>query len=1322
MRRALKVAGWTLAVLAALPVLAVLAVWGALNTEWGRGLLEREAGPATGGAVTMSGLSGRFPEALRLRRLELHDAQGVWLVADGIVLDWSPARLFSKVADIQALTAERMEVLRRRVSDSSGSYSLPVRVVLRLVRVDRLQIDQAVAGTAAVLGLDGHADVTTMSAGSLALSLRPLDGGGAYTLDGTLAPDHATATLDLSEPPGGLIAGLAHLPDLGALNLHAHVDGPTAALATQLALAAGPLRADAHGTVDVPGQSADLDLAASAPAMTPRVDVSWQSIGLDAHVHGQWTKPDASGTLRVAGLQAAGSAVQTVAADVAGNAGHVGLAAVLTGLRLAGPAPDLLAAAPVRIKADAQLDDPARPVTFALSHPLLTMDGSARTAGDLSADVNLGLPALQPFAAVAGVDIEGNGRVKLHAAQTAGATMFALDGAVGITGGLAPLPALIGPDATFAVRATLDRQDIAIQSAQLDGRTVHATVSGTDKAGVLDLAYKLGLTDLTALAARVGGDLQAQGTVAGPPDDLVVAADVRGDVAAGGQSRGPIKVTARVTGLPAKPAGHVDAEGTLAGAPLALAVDATRGTDGVMHADIGRADWRSLHAEGALALAPGATLPTGKVALRMTRLDDLRPFVGQAVTGSITADADLGTDTARLSLDAQNAGIPGSRVGRADLLATIAHPLADPALDARLTAEGIDAGGVTGAVQLTAGGPLSALALKLAAQVQASGQPVDAHAAATVDVPGKRVELASLQAVVKGQTVRLLQPARIAYGGPVTIDRLRVGVQTAVLELAGRVSPTLDVTATLRGVDAALAKNFAPDLQAAGTVTADAHITGTPAAPAGTMRVDARGMRLLSGPARALPPANLAVTATLNGRAARLDARLDAGPSANLALNGTAPLGAGALDLRTTGGVDLRLLNPILTASGRRAQGRVTLDVTATGSLAAPRVGGTVQLANGEVQDFGAGVRISALNGTLQAQGDTIRVASLTGQAGPGAIAVTGTVGVLRPGLPVDLVVTMRNARPLSSDLLTATLDSDVAIKGEAAGALSAAGTVAITEADINIPARLPASVAVLNVRRPGDKPPPPPGAARSIGLNLTVTAQRVFLRGRGLDSELGGKLQLRGSSTAPQVSGGFDMRRGSISLAGTTLQFTRGKVGFDGTGVNGKIDPTLDFEADSVTSSITATLLVGGFASAPKITLKSTPDLPQDEVLAYLLFKRSAAELGPFQIAEIAAGLAELSGVGGGGLNPLDRIRSALGLDRLSVGSGGTNSTSSSPMLEAGRYVAKGVYVGAKQGTAGAGTQATVQIDITKGLKLETDAGSGQGANSVGVTYSFDY
>jgi translocation and assembly module TamB len=235
-------------------------------------------------------------------------------------------------------------------------------------------------------------------------------------------------------------------------------------------------------------------------------------------------------------------------------------------------------------------------------------------------------------------------------------------------------------------------------------------------------------------------------------------------------------------------------------------------------------------------------------------------------------------------------------------------------------------------------------------------------------------------------------------------------------------------------------------------------------------------------------------------------------------------------------------------------------------------------------------------------------------------------------------------------------------------------------------------------------------------------------VRGHGVDAEMGGTLKIGGDAAAPAISGGFDLRHGTFSLAGQPLNFTSGKVTFGGTGLANKFDPTINFVAQSTANSMTATLTVSGYADAPKIELSSSPQLPQDEILGQLLFGESAKQLSPFQLAEVAQALASLGGVGGG--DPLAAVRNGLGLDRLSVG--GTSGSTAGATVEAGKYVANGVYVGAKQGSSG-GSQAQVQVDLTKHLKLESALGTGgtpvtgvtpnnDPGSSIGLTYQLEY
>ncbi len=161
----------------------------------------------------------------------------------------------------------------------------------------------------------------------------------------------------------------------------------------------------------------------------------------------------------------------------------------------------------------------------------------------------------------------------------------------------------------------------------------------------------------------------------------------------------------------------------------------------------------------------------------------------------------------------------------------------------------------------------------------------------------------------------------------------------------------------------------------------------------------------------------------------------------------------------------------------------------------------------------------------------------------------------------------------------------------------------------------------------------------------------------------------------------------------------------------------------------------ITGLADAPKIELSSTPDLPQDEILARLLFGESAAQLTALQVVQIGAALAKLSG-GGGGFNPLEKIQKTLGLDRLSVAGGSSGTTpgaqNTGASIEAGRYVSSRVFVGVRESTTGA-SQLQVDVDLAKRVKLQARLGNGtataQGTtpendpgSSVGVAYQFEY
>jgi translocation and assembly module TamB len=237
---------------------------------------------------------------------------------------------------------------------------------------------------------------------------------------------------------------------------------------------------------------------------------------------------------------------------------------------------------------------------------------------------------------------------------------------------------------------------------------------------------------------------------------------------------------------------------------------------------------------------------------------------------------------------------------------------------------------------------------------------------------------------------------------------------------------------------------------------------------------------------------------------------------------------------------------------------------------------------------------------------------------------------------------------------------------------------------------------------------------APPVGLALEVAVRRAFIRGRGLDAELEGRLQLGGSIAAPVVTGGLQLTRGTLSIMARELTFQRGTIGF----ASGSLMPQLDFAASTTAGSTTLTVNIAGTPEAPQLTFGSSPDLPPDEILARVIFDRPTSSLTPFEIVQLASAVAELTGAASSS-GALDRVRSRLGLDRLGVTSDPTKANGAA--VEAGRYVAPGLYLGVRQGTGG-NTGVGVQYEVAPRLKLEGQTATGPAGDRFGLSYELEY
>ena len=892
-RRAVRrIVFWLLGLLVGLPlgliVLVLLVVLIGANTAPGRRLIEQQAASLTGGMIRIDGLGGRFPDALTARRIQVADWKGPWLTIDGLQLDWSPLALIGMTAHVERAQAERIAVDRLPSADPHAKPSPPARPGTKsglhlAIRIDALQIKrfvvaEAVAGAPMVLSADGHARIAdlapildgaaidTLPNTDLALDIRRLDQPGGVKLATLITPGRLGLHATIEDGETGFVATLGHLPVLAPLHLQLDLDGPRDADKLALAATAGSPRTGvldlgAHGLLDLVHPHFDVALALHAPAMQPVPSVRWNKLALDAHLVGTPAAPGGQGTLAIDELAAPGAGVNTLNARFGGdeNSGPITLHLVADGVRIPGPRPTLLAGAPLVL--DAQYDPhvASRPVELSLTHALAAITGRVNTQPSPNGALHIVLPDLAPLAAAASTPLAGHAALDLGfrlSGQKADAT---LSGPIVITGGQPQAVGLIGANGRIALDAGKNGNDLALRSLTLDGDALHLQASGTDSNNVLDARFGLDLPALARAVPSLRGALSIKGTAQGPTDDLSAHLIADGTPGTATLPPGKLHLLIDAAHLPKAPEGTIALDGTLDRAPLTVRAQAARLADGTLHLILNALDWKSATGRADMTLPPGAKLPLGSLQIRMARLADLRSVIGQPIGGAVQADIHTeqpaGAPAPRVLVDVRaNGGTASARVGRLTLQGNVLDPLGKLSVNLALDASGIDAAGVSGQAHATARGPEDALDIVARANMIAAGAPATLDTALRLDLLQKRVAISRLAATGKGEALRLLGPAAIAFGNEKSVDRLRLsvapqagGASPALVDLRGQIMPKLNLDAEISNVTPALAKPFAPTLDAAGVIAMQAHLTGTTAAPGGTVRLQANGLKRRCG-------------------------------------------------------------------------------------------------------------------------------------------------------------------------------------------------------------------------------------------------------------------------------------------------------------------------------------------------------------------------------------------------------------------------------------------------------------------------------------------
>lgn len=401
--------------------------------------------------------------------------------------------------------------------------------------------------------------------------------------------------------------------------------------------------------------------------------------------------------------------------------------------------------------------------------------------------------------------------------------------------------------------------------------------------------------------------------------------------------------------------------------------------------------------------------------------------------------------------------------------------------------------------------------------------------------------------------------------------------------------------------------------------------------------------------------------------------------------------------------------------------GPVAIGADITGTLSDPRIAGSLRTNGARIESAVTGMVLTGVKANGRFGGSTLTLDQFTAQSGrEGRLSGSGSFDLSSSrGFAMNMNIVADQARLIARDELSATISGPLSLKSDANGGLIS-GDVVLDKSSYRLgrAAAAVAALAQLNVTEINSNVDAPQRRARSPGWQLAIKARapgRVSVTGLGIDSEWRARLDIGGSATAPVIRGQADLIRGGYEFAGRRFDLARGVIRFQG---ESPPDPSLDILANGDTQGLNASIRVTGTGQRPEIAFSSTPALPQDELLARLLFGTSITNLSAPEAVQLASAVASLQG-GGTGLNPINALRNAIGLDRLRILPADT-TTGQRTAIAAGKYLTRRVYF--EVITDGQGYSATrAEFQITRWLSLLSTI-SNIGRQSATLRVSRDY
>ena len=1229
--------------------MAVLAVAVAPNTPPGRSFLvsiaEKQLGAALGGEAEIGAIGGALPGKVRIENVTLNEDERIFARLARAELSWRPLALLRGRVVVDNLLIDGLEFLGPlpdvEKADDKAQKGFAFPETLPHVRVGNLQLRNGyVAKT--VAGVDAR-----------------FEGDG----DLQIGDREIRANLDLISPDAGdkLEFSLWRNPQTDVLTVKARLQSPESGLAANLSRSDGPI---------------DVHMSGAGPVTDYLLTISGV-VGAYGAMTGEISGDlEARDAISVSLNHQFGDALEAITREVGQS---------VEAMMVMRPATEALTIDIVRLQAD-----------NLAANGVVSWRNDSKALKDSSLALNVILKdgyraeIASLFGRAVAVEVAFSRRYDAYdlSASVAGddATVRLVDATSDLSnaltgllrvnlpaGGALPAPLNAGVAAEGQIDLVLDdRVTFTALTAQLpDGSNVFGEFfyRFADDNISANFDYSLSPQSIATIASNVGAQDAVTGavTASGRVGDLAIDLDAKTPAAdISGGTAGPATITANFKGIPSTPTGEFRATG--AGGERMLAARLQPAGDGAYHLHNINFSGPEFQLGGEALVNPRTR--TGTVDIVYDGERGAEPYPGVVIEGDFSVIGEIPAEGAESGL----------------LIVSDALTVADFSLDN---------------FSLKTTGPVDAMAIafSIAGASTPAATIMSVEGVAELDaIKNKSLHVTDLAASVDSIELALKQAMRIGFADGLVIEGF---------------------DARFGAGDLALDAVLAPQFWQGSLEASDVRLPGSGVALTASIDLDTNRSAMASGDFDAVSVltnnenARIAgaftwdgTTFAVNNRSdvdgldfsVAIPARLTRGESLGVELEG-------ALSGKVRYAGAIAPIAAFMPPTMQSLEGALEVAATLGGEVSAPEVVGTATVSDGAFTDLASGLSIVGIE--LQANARSAASSSIVdftlSARGPDQTSDTilgrGDI-VLGEASLVDLSVSLDGARFSAGPVESVAADGSLTI----AGALDAPKIDgAFTISELNAEAKPPPStglVAVDVVTQHGSAAPeaPPPAAAPAIPVNLSIAAKdKLFVRGRGLESEWAADVQITGAADDPRVLGTMNIRRGWLDFAGRRFAIVNGEIVFDRLVQN---TPLIDIRAEVEASDLVAAIIVKGRADAVNIGLESTPSLPQNDILAYVLFGEPMNDLTAFEALQVTQALAQLGAIdpfGGSGLT--SSARSALGLDLLNVDTDGENGAS----LTVGKYVADGLFVSATQDAKGEQGSVRVEYEITDNFTVET-------------------